>query len=243
MTNAGKQSEAGPRNVLEQVGDDIWIAEGDPVSFYGFPYPTRMAVVRLLNGDLWVWSPTGLTEGLAAEMGALGPVRHLVEPNKLHHLFLSEWTFAYPDARVYAPPGLAKKRRDLTFDAELGDEPDTAWGGEIDQVVFRGSLFMEEVVFYHRRSKSALICDLIQKFDPRTLRGFHGLLMRLDGLVGPDGSTPREWRASFWNRRAGRQALRKALEWDAERLVIAHGMWVPRNGTEAMRRSLAWLKP
>ena len=243
MTDSSKGPQEGSRNVLEQIGDEIWIVEGEPVSFYGFPYPTRMAIVRLSNGDLWVWSPTGLTEGLTADLGTLGPVRHLVEPNKLHHLFLPEWVSAYPDARVYAPPGLGKKRPDIAFDAELGDEPDAGWAGEIDQVVFRGSLFMDEVVFFHRSSKSALVCDLIQKFDPQTLRGFHGLLMRLDGLVGPDGSTPREWRASFWNRRAGREALRKALEWDAERLVIAHGRWVQKNGTEAMRRSLAWLKP
>ena len=229
--------------MLEQVGDEIWIAEGEPVSFYGFPYPTRMAVARLSNGDLWVWSPATLTEGLAAEMGSLGPVRHLVEPNKLHHLFLPDWASAYPVARLYAPPGLAKKRRDISFHAELGDVPDTAWAGEIDQVVFRGSLFMEEVVFFHRPSRVALVCDLIQKFDPQTTRGLQGLLMRLDGLVGPDGSTPREWRASFWNRRAARAALRQALEWDTEALVIAHGIWVRENGREALRRSLAWLKP
>jgi hypothetical protein len=229
--------------MLEKVGDEIWIAEGEPVSFYGFPYPTRMAVVRLANGDLWVWSPATLSEGLVAEMGSLGPVRHLVEPNKLHHLFLPDWASAYPEARLYAPPGLAKKRRDISFHAELGDVPDTAWAGEIDQVVFRGSLFMEEVVFFHRRSRVALVCDLIQKFDPQTARGLHGLLMRLDGLVGPNGSTPREWRASFWNRRAARAALRQALEWDTEALVIAHGIWVRENGREALRRSLAWLKP
>ena len=229
--------------MLEQVGDELWIAEGEPVSFYGFPYPTRMAVVRLSNGDLWVWSPTTLTAALVAEIGSLGPVRHLVEPNKLHHLFLPDWISAYPEARLYAPPGLAKKRRDISFHAELGDVPETAWAGEIDQVVFRGSLFMEEVVFFHRRSRAALVCDLIQKFDPQTTRGFQGLLMRLDGLVGPNGSTPREWRASFLNRRAARAALRQALEWEAEVLVIAHGVWVRRNGKEALRRSLAWLKP
>ena len=229
--------------MLEQVGEELWIAEGEPVSFYGFPYPTRMAVVRLSNGDLWVWSPATLTESLAAELSTLGPVRHLVEPNKLHHLFLPDWVSAYPEARLYAPPGLAKKRRDISFHAELGDVPDKAWAGEIDQVVFRGSLFMEEVVFFHRRSRTALVCDLIQKFDPQTVRGFSGLLMRLDGLVGPKGSTPREWRASFWNRRIARAALRQALEWDVEALVIAHGIWVRTNGREALRRSLAWLKP
>ena len=52
--------------MLEQVGEELWIAEGEPVSFYGFPYPTRMAVVRLSNGDLWVWSPATLTESLSA---------------------------------------------------------------------------------------------------------------------------------------------------------------------------------
>ncbi|MGW8320571.1 MAG: DUF4336 domain-containing protein [Thermodesulfobacteriota bacterium] len=243
MTNSNKQSPEGPSNALERIGDEIWIVEGEAVSFYGFPYPTRMAIVRLSHGDLWIWSPTGLTEGLRAEIDALGPVRHLVEPNKLHHLFLPAWASAYPEARVYAPPGLAKKRPDIAFDAELGDDPDAGWAGEIDQVVFRGSLFMDEVVFFHRQSKSTLVCDLIQKFDPQTMRGWRGLLMRLDGLVGPDGSTPREWRASFWNRRAGRGGLRKALGWDTERLVIAHGVWLRTNGREAMRRSLSWLKP
>jgi hypothetical protein len=166
-----------------------------------------------------------------------------VEPNKLHHLFLPDWASAYPEARLYAPPGLAKKRRDISFHAELGDEPDTAWAGEIDQVVFRGSLFMEEVVFFHRPSRTTLVCDLIQKFDPQTVCGLSGLLMRLDGLVGPKGSTPREWRASFWNRGPARAALRKALEWDTEALVIAHGIWLRENGREALRQSLAWLKP
>ena len=32
---------------LEKIGDEIWIANGPTVSFYGFPYPTRMALVRL----------------------------------------------------------------------------------------------------------------------------------------------------------------------------------------------------
>jgi hypothetical protein len=38
-----------------------------------------------------------------------------------------------------------------------------------------------------------------------------------------------------------RRALRKALDWDPERLIIAHGVWVRENGREVLRRSLAWL--
>ena len=77
--------------ILKKIGEEIWIADGPTVSFYGFPYPTRMAVVRLTGGDLWVWSPVGLSDELAAEVESLGAVRHLVSPNKIHHLFLGEW--------------------------------------------------------------------------------------------------------------------------------------------------------
>ena len=58
------------------------------VSFFGAPYPTRSAIVQLENGDLWIWSPVKLTAALRAEVDLLGPVRHLVSPNKLHHLYL-----------------------------------------------------------------------------------------------------------------------------------------------------------
>jgi hypothetical protein len=168
-------------------------------------------------------------------------VHHLVSPNKLHHLFLGQWAQAWPKARLWASPGLARRRRDLHFDGELGDSPDPAWADDIDQVIFHGSFGMEEVVFFHRASRSAIITDLVQKFDPASLRGWQRLLMRLDGLVGPDGSTPREWRLTFWNRRAAREALRKALAWDPRRLIIAHGEWVRENGRDVLARSLAWI--
>jgi hypothetical protein len=57
-----------PRIVLEAVDRDLWIADGPTVRFYGFPYPTRAAIVRLGDGGLWVWSPIRLVEGLAREV-------------------------------------------------------------------------------------------------------------------------------------------------------------------------------
>ena len=64
--------------MLEQVHDALWVAEGEIVSFFGFPYPTRSVVARLANGDLWVWSPIKLTGDLRTEVDRLGRVRHLV---------------------------------------------------------------------------------------------------------------------------------------------------------------------
>ncbi len=227
--------------MLNEIARDIWIADGPSVSFVGFMYPTRMVVVRLSDRSLWVWSPIALSPTLAAAVNALGPVRHLVSPNKIHHLFLGQWAQAWPDAKLYASPGLAPRRRDLTFARELGDAPDPAWAADIDQVIFHGSFAMEEVVFFHRSSRSVIVTDLIQKFDPSKQHGWRGVVMRLGGIVGSDGSTPRDWRLSFWNRRAARAALRKALAWNPRRLILAHGEWVRENGREALAHSMRWL--
>jgi len=49
-------------------------------------------------------------------------LRYIVSPNKIHHLFLAKWADHWPEARVYAPPGLAKRKPELDFDAELGEQ-------------------------------------------------------------------------------------------------------------------------
>ncbi|HUJ86094.1 MAG TPA: DUF4336 domain-containing protein [Burkholderiales bacterium] len=226
---------------MREFGPGIWIAEGPVVSFFGFPYPTRMALVRLADGGLFAWSPIALSQELAAAVDALGPVRHLVSPNALHHLFLGQWKAAYPAARLYASPGLRRKRKGLAFDAELGDAPEPEWAAELDQVRVAGSLFMTEVVFFHRASRTAIFADLIQNFPRDWFKGWRGIVARLDGLVAPNPGAPREWRASFANRRAARAALARILEWPIERVLIAHGETVDSNGAAFVRRAFGWL--
>jgi hypothetical protein len=227
--------------VLTDVDRDIWIADGPSVPFLGVPYPTRMAVVRLRDGTLWVCSPIRLDDRLRIAITELGVVRHLVSPNRLHHLFLGDWVHAWPEAKLYASPGVARRRRDLSFDSELADQPDLAWADDIDQVIFHGSFAMEEVVFLHRASKTAIVTDLVQRFDPASLHGWRRMVMTLDGVVGPNGSTPREWRLSFWNRAAARRARQKVLDWNPRRVLIAHGEWVRDDGRAVLERALAWL--
>jgi hypothetical protein len=227
--------------MLTEFGPSLFVAEGPMVSFYGFPYPTRMAAARLSDGSVWVWSPVALTPELESSVDAIGPVRHIVSPNKIHHLFLKQWTERWPDARVYAPPGLASRKPELRFDAELTGEADPAWAADLDQAIFRGSIAMEEVAFFHRPSRTAILCDLVQRFDPEFVTGLKGALMRLDSLVGEGGSTPREWRASFLRRGPTRAARAKVLAWEPERLLIAHGMCAQQGATKILERALAWM--
>ncbi len=227
---------------LSEFGPDIWTAEGPVVSFYTFAYPTRMAVIRLKDGGLFVWSPITLTAELKKAVGDLGPVRFLVSPNKLHHLFLDEWKSAYPEARLFASPGLRKKRSDLAFDGDLGDAAEPAWAADIDQVPVRGSPFLTEVVFFHRASRTAIFTDLLQNFPQDWFKGWRAVLARLDGIVAPHPGAPREWRASFmFNRRLARAALKRILALPIERVLIAHGDCVRADGAAFVRRAFDWL--
>ena len=129
----------------------------------------------------------------------------------------------------------------LHFDAELGGKPDSSWMTDIDQVAFRGSLFMEEVVFFHRASRTAIFGDLIQRFPKATASGWKGLMMRLGGIVGPQGSTPRDWRLSFLSRNAARRARRTVIEWKPQRIIIAHGECAISGATDIIEAALSWI--
>jgi hypothetical protein len=225
---------------LREFGQGIWTVGGPTLSFFGFNYPTRMAVIRLSSGELFVWSPVAVSRGIKEEIDALGPVQYVVSPNRLHHLYLADWKSAYPNARFYASPGLRKKRRDLSFGGDLKEASEKEWATDIDQVVVHGS-FLTEVEFFHRQSGTAIFTDLIQNFPPDWFTGWRGVLARLDGICAPNPGAPREWRAAFFNRRAARASLAAILSWPIERVLMAHGEPVTADGLAFVRRSFGWL--
>ena len=227
--------------MLKQFGPEIWIADGPSVAVAGFHYSTRMAVVRLSDGGLFIWSPIKLTDDLRTDVDALGEVRHIVAPNSLHHLFLAEWKRAYAEARLYAPPGLRRKRRDISFDADLTDAPAPDWNGAIDQVVMRGNLITTEVVFFHVTSGTVLFTDLLQQFPAGAITGWRSIVAKLDFMMEGEPSVPRKFRLAFVNRSAARDALRRILAWPAEKVLMAHGTPVETDATKFLRRAFGWL--
>ena len=220
--------------VLETVGRDLWMIDGPIVRAYGFPFPTRMVVARLKGGGLWLWSPIRLDKPVRQAIRSLGEPRYAVEPNKLHHLALAEWVAAWPSLRLYAPPGLADKRRDLRFAADLTNDAPPEWRDEIDQVLIEGNVFMTEVFFFHRPSSTCLVGDLIQKHDERGKSVWLRWLLKGGGVAGANGGTPRDARWSFVDRRRAREAVSNALAWAPDHLVIAHGTCSRVKGTEAL---------
>lgn len=227
--------------LLKQFGEEIWIADGTTVAVAGFRYPTRMAVIRLSDESLFIWSPIALSDDLRREADALGDVRHLVAPNSLHHLFLQDWRRAYAGAKLYAPPGLRQKRRDIDFDADLGNALMAEWAADIDQVLMLGNLITTEAVFFHRKSGTVLFADLIQHFHDDWFSGWRALVARLDLMVAPEPSVPRKFRVAFRNRRAARASLEHILSWPAEKVLIAHGVPINEDGRAFIDDAFRWL--
>jgi hypothetical protein len=126
----------------------------------------------------------------------------------------------------------------------LEDKPPCEWIPDIDQAWFRGSFAMDEIVFFHAPSGTAIVADLIQTFSERFLRehwGWWRVLARLDGLTLDQACAPLEWRLSFINRAPARRAREKALGWECRRVVVAHGEWALADGHAFLERSFRWL--
>ena len=230
---------------LVPVGEEIWLAEGDIVDFYGFPYPTRMVIVRLSNGLLWVWSPIALSANLRQAVDTLGRVGHLVSPNKIHHLFLTDWKALYPGARLWGPASTIAKRDDLAFEAPLGDRPPPDWAEDIAQFHFTGSPALDELVFFHRPSRTAILADLSENFSAEFLEAhwkpWMRTIARIWKITEPHGLAPLELRLSWWKRKSARAARDRLLEMDPEKVVMAHGEWQRDGGRTYLAKVFAWL--
>lgn len=223
--------------MLEQIDDDLWCANTlQPIP--GAVLPARMFVVRLDDG-LWIHSPIELDDALAAEIEALGPVRHLVAPNCFHHLHMGPASERWPRASVYAPPALRAKRPDLRIDVDLIDA-EHPWGDAFEQVAIAGAPALDELVFLHRRSNTLIVCDLV--FNVHESPGFMTkLILRMVG-VWQRLAQSRLWRQTTKDRAAAARSCARVLELEFGRVLVSHGRTAEGPEVrEQLRAGLAWM--
>jgi hypothetical protein len=125
----------------------------------------------------------------------------------------------------------------------LGDTPPQAWKADIGQLLFRGSRVLTEAEFFHRHSRTLIMADFIQNFQPYQGRALRNALLRFGGIL--QGGAPRDLRLSFVGRRhteLGRESLFKLLAWDFDKLVPAHGDCVDEDAKSFVERSFRWLQ-
>jgi hypothetical protein len=222
--------------MLTPFAKDIWV-EARRAKFLGVETGTRMTVVRLSGGGLFVNSPVALDAQTRAAVDALGEVQAVVAPSIFHHLHVGDWIAAYPKATFCACPGLEWKRTDLAFSCVLGDQPHPTWAGDLEQVYF-SSRRENELDFYHPASKTLICTDALLNLSQHDLASTRAVAW----LMGNDApGIGHLERFMIRDRPLARRQVDRMLAWDFDRIVLAHGPLVERDGPAVLRHAYAWL--
>ncbi len=221
--------------LLRPLGQDLWTATCD-FRAMGMNLGGRMNVVRLPDGGLWLHSPIPLTAELLDEVKALGPVRHLVSPNLFHHLHLPDWSRAFPQAQVWAPPGLERKQPDLRIDHFHDEAEPHPWGDVLRAQPLAGLPAQGEVMFVHRPSATLMLADALL-YLPSPEGRLTRLYARLSGVLERPARTAL-LRLITRDKAAAEQSIRALQGEPIERITICHAGIFEGDGHEALRR--AW---
>lgn len=228
---------------LSAFAENVWIVEGPSVRDMGVMFTTRMTIVRLGNGSLWVDSPVSVPSETLKRIAELGPIRYLVAGTPRHVWRLATWHKLFPNAQEWAARStpFTLGNNNLPFTGILGDLAPEAWADDLDQLAFKGNPLIEEVIFFHKQSRTVIMDDLIQIHPILKGRPFRNALIRLGGVAYPHGGVPLDIKLTFIHRNLARQSLQKLLSWDFDRLIIAHGPCIEKGAKAFVERAFRWL--
>src|SRR5262245_44724161 len=222
-----------PINVYKPLAADIGIVDG-PLEYLivggvklPLPFTTRMTVVRLSNGELFLHSPIKFDERLAKELRVFGTVRHLISPNQFHYARIGEWQKAFPEATAWASPRVRQRARarrlEVHFARDLDLAPPQEWRRDIDQTLFPGGYF-KEFIFFHLPSKTLILTDTIINIEPDKISEPWRTAVRLTGMAAPRGGIFFGMRIPLILQQRAAQAARiKIHSWRPQRIVLSHG--------------------
>lgn len=226
--------------MLQQLDENLWIYSED-AALAGFHIGARMTVIRLESGALLLHSPLDISPPLKSAIDALGEVGFVVSPFERHYLGLESCYAAYPNARFYAPPGLdTKKFQGIRFAGRLTETPPVAWREDLDQTLIRGNALDNEVVFFHKSSRTLICADLCFNL-PESRPPFTRFLAKCFGVYENFAPTL-GFKFLTRNGTLLRQSIRRILRWDFDRVIISHGDILESGGKKTLRDAFAWLR-
>ena len=209
----------------------------------GMWFTTRMTVVKLSDGSLWVDSPVPVSFDTLKHLSEIGPVKYLIAATPRHVWRLDGWHTLFPDAQLWTsrPTRMTLNGGKMPVTGILGDVPNGGWAEDLDQLVFKGNPLMDEVIFFHKRSRTVILDDLIQSHPMEKGKRVRNAIYRIDGVASPEGGVGLDIRLTFTNRKLAKKSLAKLLSWDFDRLIIAHGPCVKEGAKASVERAFQWL--
>lgn len=218
--------------------------------------------VKLSTGSLAVFSPVGLTPEVRAKVDSLGGnVKYIAAPDLEHHLNISAWKEAFPQASILAPQGLYEKRQaskqyhDSPFEhvfkknepQSISEEFDAEFA--IEYVYGHGS---RELVFLHRPSRTVIEADLLfnlpaheqySRTEDRNPLSFWTKLVL--PMLSTSGSATGQRRFAWYilsakDRPAFTESVKRIAAWDFDRLIPCHGDVIETEAKGVFQNVMAW---
>ncbi len=226
-------------NMLKEIDEDIWVADA-PFKYFGLSVGTRMTVVRLANQELAVISPIQIDNATSLELDKLGTVSHIIAPNLYHYQFAADFKVLYPKALFWATSGLEVKKPELPIDRTINSNADS-FPSELQYVLFDGFKTLgltgfdslNELVFFHPQSRTLILTDTAFHFDD----SFPLITQFAARVIG----TYNNFSPSLLERVASTEkgkvklAVQKILDWDFERVIMAHGSIIESEGKQKFK--------
>lgn len=238
-------------NLMKPWSSGIWTVNASTTTA---PEAETLMVICAIpeGGGAWIWSPLPYSNILSKEIDArCGKVRHITCSNASSSTVveaLVEWSQQYPNAQVLAPLGLADQYPDLpvVIDFILTDDPKREYAFVLDQVVVRGSYSNDDdVVFYHKPSKTVLFGNLLV---PDSNQSWFASLSSPTNTTSTAPSekvslvTPYTKQLDYWwggQRDLARVALDKILNnWKPQHLILSSGTTIRGNAKSIIEESL-----
>jgi hypothetical protein len=185
---------------MESIADGVWQDRGPSLRFVaGVRVPSASTVVRLGSGELLVYSPIAEMPGV----DAVGRVAHVLEPNKLHHLFVGAARERWPGATFH--------QREFR-----STDPD------IEAAHVDGVPKLDETVVFHRPSGTLVVADFVFNMTAENLMSRIGFA--LTGVGGNRVAQSREWKWACKDRAAAHASIERILAWPIRRVAFCHGL-------------------
>ena len=230
--------------MLKQVDTNIWIQE-QSLQYWGLEVGTRMTVIRLSGDRLVLISPVKLDTENQREISNLGEVVYIIAPNLFHYLYIQDCKNIYPQAQLLAVPGLANKQPELKIDCVFfQDEID--FQSELEYILFAGfrvslitkAATLNEVVFYHRASKTLILTDTAFNFD----RSFPWLTQLGAKLMGSYNTLQPSLleKLVIEDKEQVKASVEKIFNWDFQRVIMAHGSIVENDAKAQLKKGYDW---
>ena len=227
----------------------------------------RGTLIQLSSGNLAIFSPVALTDDVRATVASKGSgtVRYIIAPDIEHHIFISTWAKAFPDAEIVGVEGLPEKRegdeatRGLKFHHVFtkSNKRDLKVGPEFDadfEVEFVDAHQNKELALLHKPSRSLIQADLVfnlpatEQFSRSGVSATSGLLTKLfGGVMHLRGDAVWQKRALWYgvaskDRKGFAESVARIGKWDFDRIVPCHGDVIETGGKDKFVGLMSWFK-